>query len=509
MSSERAHGAIGDRMWRRALSHRLTLVTAGPGWGKSSLLRRLATTGPSIEVTRPPSGWTPFSLARAVLDGVLAQVSEPPEEEFPAHSAPDSPDNPEQVTALAAGVCATAARTIRSRTLLLLDDADVGPDDPLERFLEALVLHLPPRLHLVLACRRPPALRIARVRAAGEVAHISANDLAITSDDVRQLDLDEAGLATIDEIVRSTGGWPLAVRLAVEAINRGGPLDRAAVLDRLLAPDATLFEYLADEVLHGLSAAEQEVLALAAHLPHVSTTLLRDLDRTDLVPRLAPLGERGIFLEPEPNTPDGYRATLLGGEFLRRSQPGPSPAVLHRAVDAMIARGDLENALLLCTRVGDPALASRVLEAVDRVDRMAIPDALTETLRIAEQAGAQSRTAELRGDLHYLRGDWDAALASYAEASALGDAASPRLARKRGVILYLRGRLDEAEEVYAAARLDGTDPAEEAQVLAWRAATRWVRSDVGRLRGAHRAGGRRPPPRATTPRWPRSTRPGR
>ena len=108
----------------------------------------------------------------------------------------------------------------------------------------------------------------------------------------------------------------------------------------------------------------------------------------------------------------------------------------------------------------------------------ALPDALTEALRIAERAGADPRIAELNGDLHYLHGDWDAALTSYAEACSLGDAGSPRLARKRGIILYLRGRLDEAEEVFAAARLDGTDPAEEAQVLAWRAAVRWVRSDV-------------------------------
>jgi ATP/maltotriose-dependent transcriptional regulator MalT/DNA-binding SARP family transcriptional activator len=474
MSSERGHGGIGDRMWRRALSHRLTVVVAGPGWGKSTLLRGLAATGPSIEVTQPPTGWTPFSLAR----GLLEQVSDTSAEEFPSHTAPDSPDNPEQITALAAGVCATAARAIRSRTLVLLDDADVAPDDPLERFLEALVLNLPPRLHLVLACRRAPTLRIARLRAAGEVAQISADDLAITTDDIRGLELDDAGKATIAEIVRATGGWPLAVRLAAEAIHRGGPLDRAAVVERLLAPDSALFEYLADEVLAGLTTPEQEVLALAAHLPHVSTTLLRDLDRSDLVPRLAPLGEGGVFLEPEPNTPDGYRATLLGGEFLRRSQPVPGPAVLNRAVDALIERGDLESALLLCTRVGDPTLAARVLRSVDRVDHLASPDALTETLRIAQRNGPDPRIAELYGDLQYQRGEWDAALASYTRAGASGDAASPRLARKRGVILYLRGRLDEADEAYAAARLDGTDLAEEAQVLAWRAAMRWVRGDV-------------------------------
>ena len=478
MTSERAHGVIGDRMWRRALSHRLTLVVAGPGWGKSTLLRRLAATGPSIELTRPSSGWTPFSLARGLVDGILEHASDPTAEEFPTHAAPDSPDNPEQVSALAAGVCATAARALRARTLVLLDDADVASDDPLERFLEALVLHLPPRLHLVLACRRSPTLRIGRVRAAGDVAQISADDLAITTEQIRGLELDDAGMATIAEIVRATGGWPLAVRLAAEAIHRGGPLDRAALVDRLLAQDSALFEYLADEVLAGLATPEQEVLALAAHLPHVSTTLLRDLGRSDLVPRLAPLGEVGVFLEPDPNTPDGYRATLLGGEFLRRNQPVPGSAVLNRTADALIERGDLESAMLLCTRVGDPALAARVLRSVDRVDGLASPDVLTEMLRIASRNGPDPRIVELHGDLHSQRGEWDAALEFYGQACASGDPASPRVARKRGVIYYLRGRLDDADAAYSAARLDGSEPAEEAQVLAWQAAMRWVRGEI-------------------------------
>ena len=54
----------------------------------------------------------------------------------------------------------------------------------------------------------------------------------------------------------------------------------------------------------------------------------------------------------------------------------------------------------------------------------------------------------------------------------------PRLVRKQAVILYLRGRLDEAEAACDLARIDGTDPAEESQVLAWRAAMRWIRGDV-------------------------------
>jgi len=152
--------------------------------------------------------------------------------------------------------------------------------------------------------------------------------------------------------------------------------------------------------------------------------------------------------------------------------------VLHRAVDALAGRGDLENALLLSAAIGDPALATQVLRRVERVDHLRSPDALTAALDVAARGGADAWNAELRGDLQYLRGEWDAALTSYAEARTLGDQASPRLARKRGVILYLRGRLDEAEEAYASARLDGSDLAEEAQVLAWMAAMKWVRGEI-------------------------------
>ena len=51
------------------------------------------------------------------------------------------------------------------------------------------------------------------------------------------------------DIVHATGGWPLAVHLAVEVSRRGGPLDRAELIEHLLSPDAILFDYLAEDVL--------------------------------------------------------------------------------------------------------------------------------------------------------------------------------------------------------------------------------------------------------------------
>ena len=127
-------------------------------------------------------------------------------------------------------------------------------------FLEPLVLGLPPRLHLVVACRTQPNLRIARLRAAGEVARIGAEDLAVAPDDVADFGLDPAAQAAVLDIVHATGGWPLAVHLAVEVSRRGGPLDRGALIEHLLSPDAILFDYLAEDVLANLSDPERELL---------------------------------------------------------------------------------------------------------------------------------------------------------------------------------------------------------------------------------------------------------
>ena len=61
-----------------AMRHRLTLVVAGAGWGKSAMLRGLTATAPSIEVRRPASGWTPFALAHALVDGIAEHTHQAP-----------------------------------------------------------------------------------------------------------------------------------------------------------------------------------------------------------------------------------------------------------------------------------------------------------------------------------------------------------------------------------------------------------------------------------------------
>ena len=191
-------------------------------------------------------------------------------------------------------------------------------------------------------------------------------------------------------------------------MRRSGPVHHDELLERVLAPGAVLVDYLAEEVLADLTDGERQLLALAAHLPYLSEELLVDLGHDDLVGRAEALVEVGLFLEPLP----GRRVTvsLLGGAFLRRDA---APSGRRRAAPrrrGVRGRGDVEAALVLAADIGDPQLAAAVVERVVRPDRVLA--ALARALDVAERAGEQPVLAERRGDLAYLRGDWDAALAS-------------------------------------------------------------------------------------------------
>ena len=329
-----------------------------------------------------------------------------------------------------------------------------------------------------MACRTQPTLRIARLRAAGEVAHIGAEDLAVRIEDVDDFGLEPAARQAVLDIVQATGGWPLAVHLAVEVSKRGGPLDRVELIEHLLKPNAILFDYLAEDVLANLSEPERQLLVLAASIPELSVDLLDAIGCGDLASHLARLTSQRIFLEPVLGHADHVRTTVVGTAFLRRALPPPPAATLDAATYAFLQAGDVENALVLSARTGDPVRAREVLMAIDHPDWLGAPDALEAALDVAERGDPHPRLTELRADLAYQRGEWDDALRLYDESRSQHGKPTTARARKRAGLLYLRGRLDEADDVCAAIDLDGNELAEEARLLAWRSVISWARGDA-------------------------------
>ena len=138
---------------------------------------------------------------------------------LPAYPAADSPDRRDQITALATNVCAAADAVVATDTVVVLDDVESADDDP------AAVV---PRNARPTACRpgctssshaatsrtcaSPGCGPPARSPASGPRTSPSPPPTSTSST------LDEAAQATVVDIINATGGWPLAVHLAIEIV---------------------------------------------------------------------------------------------------------------------------------------------------------------------------------------------------------------------------------------------------------------------------------------------------
>lgn len=466
------------------LAHRLTLVLAGAGWGKSTLLRRWSAEVPSIVVAAPAAPWSPASIAAAIVAGLRRVRPGVVVQPSALHGNGDP-------VALAEVVGAAANDVVSVPTLLVLDDADVAANSPLAAFLTALVDHVPADLHVVVGARRAVGLRPGRLRAFAGVALVGPGDLAITEAGAEALAPDPAARDVLLGLVRATKGWPVVVRFAAEVLARGDSFDTVADLaDHLLDDSRALFEYLAEELLDQQPAECREVLALAAWMPALSVGLLEALGRGDLARAFAEVCVDGAFVEPVPR-PAGsgrgvhgiakeWRATLLGAAFLRRVSARPSQAVVCAAATALRRMAPAAACELVVTHQ-DPDAAALVCVADTAFD-MVPPQLVLDALAVAQRAGHHPDLAEMRGDAEFRAGSWGAAIESY-RAARIGEAAtSSRLCRKLAVVHYLRGEFADALAACRAATVDAAPSADDALLLAWHASVSWTTGDVATCR---------------------------
>ena len=122
----------------------------------------------------------------------------------------------DQVLQLLAEIEATVDRDV----VLVVDGYELGEDPDLAASLALFIRRLPTCLRLVVATRTMPLLPIDRMRVAGELHEIDAEELWFTPEEARQLvRLLEPGIdaEVVDTIVGRADGWAAALRLGALA----------------------------------------------------------------------------------------------------------------------------------------------------------------------------------------------------------------------------------------------------------------------------------------------------
>ncbi len=207
-----------DRLGR-APGQGAVMLSAPAGYGKTTLVGQWAATDPR-----------PFAYLRldatdndpARLLGYLARavdtLERPPPEQLADRVAlaDGEPYHPLLAVARLGAVIAG----LQTPFVLVVDDAHHLTAAAARALLETVLDHLPSRSHLVVAGRGDSPVAVGRLRGAGRVLQMGPDDLALRPEDVATvcassgLALDEADL---HRLTVRTGGWPVAVRLAVRA----------------------------------------------------------------------------------------------------------------------------------------------------------------------------------------------------------------------------------------------------------------------------------------------------
>ncbi|HEX2403281.1 MAG TPA: AAA family ATPase, partial [Acidimicrobiia bacterium] len=467
-----------------ATTRRLTVVTGGAGTGKTTLLLQWLGRKPAAWHTATPGDTSLSVLARGILDKLRLQVPDLSPELFLAIEGGRGPETEAGESDRADSLAAELSRELEARLsrdlYLVLDDMhllDRRGDGA--RLVAALSRNAPERLHLVTASREALPFPTSRMRVHGQASEITADLLAFTVEEVGLLLCQATGEeneGTAQRIFDRTGGWPVAVILAMQLEHLGAGVSSGA-------DGTTLFEYLAEEVIGSETTATLNALRVAAILPWITPDMATSLGIGDQVAKANWFDphRRSVYLTPAPNHAGAVSLSPLVRDFilerhpLARSQGDElllSASALYEqdgafpeAMDCLLRLDSVDEITRFVGERGESLLAAglarQMVDAIGRISR----DQRDEEILLYE--------AEARQVL----GDWEGATACY-EALVLGPGEIPaRLAWRLGFLSHMRGDVKSALDVYRRGRRGEGDLANEAALLGWAASAHWLRGE--------------------------------
>jgi LuxR family maltose regulon positive regulatory protein len=473
------------RKLRDALDYRLTLVQAGPGYGKTTALAGLDTGDPPLfwysveEADADPQRFLSYLIA--AFRTRLPDMSDLPLAILQDRGSEGSYEIWSQVLDT---LINALAESLPGPALLVVDDYHFVASSPeIHALTERFITFLPADLHVILATRHPlHGARLSRWRTQGEVLEIDDSVLAFRPTEIEDLFHNTYGMRLsaqeVASLAEKTDGWPIALQMVWQDLRNDTERSAADLLTQGPASLTALFDYLAREVLDSqppeIAAFLRETAVLRkltpaacdAVLAHQPPTIDHQLLSTDRDPSVVDSGSAAMLdhlhkldLFVVSLGERHYRYHHLFHDFLRQQAEADPVGTRERhrraaqffqahqddeeAIYHWLTARDFVQAATAIERAGEAALHAGRLDTVAAWVDTIPPDVLAD----------HPRLQVYRGDVFRLRTSFDKALAWYAQAEqtwrALGDWA--------GVSRALRGQ--------ASVYLDTVQPAQAERLL--------------------------------------------
>ncbi len=354
----------------KTLTHRLTLISAPAGAGKTTLVSDWAN---SVHKRGIVIGWLSLDEADNDLPRFMKYLMACLEEGgLLVDSAVSTPIPGEQVqldNTLADFIQGIVP--LKRETVLILDDYHLIQSKQVHELVECLIERGPSHLHLMILTRSDPPLELARLRVAGQLVEVRMEHLRFSTSEAAaflkssaEIQLADSDVAALNERAE---GWIAGLQMA--AISMRGRKDLAAFIAAFGGSHRFVFDYLLEQVMDRQAPEVREFLLKTSVLDQLCTSLCEAVAETGGNARgmLDILERTNLFLIPLDDERGWYRyhrlfSDLLG-LMLEQTCPGLSVELHRRACLWYEAQEMLSEALDHALSTGDMQLVAHIVSA--------------------------------------------------------------------------------------------------------------------------------------------------
>lgn len=356
-----------------AVEYKLTLISAPPGYGKTTLASQFA------RQAQCPVVWQTveerdrdlpnlYNRCLTALESIAPGIRRLPS----AHAYP-----PGELATLIADYLRD---NVTGDAIYLLDDVQkIAGSSSAEIWLRELVARLPRQVHLIIISRMLPDLPLAEMIARREVQAIGQEQLRLTPHEVyflaHETQASAPSISEVHQLVNRLEGWAAGIALALQPLP--AELERA-MLEGGEGPEA-LFDALANSMLQAQPPLLREFLLASSTLRRLTPELCTNaLGLSSAAEWLTETQIRNLFLS---KAPDGLFYHTLFRNFLQAQLKKQSPELyynLHvKAARWFEETGGLEDAF---EHYMDAELPERAGALADRVAASFFAQGKTESL---------------------------------------------------------------------------------------------------------------------------------
>ena len=301
------------------LHHKLTLVSAPAGFGKTTLI------GEWTATSNRPTAWLSLDVGDSeplrfitYLIAALKTIEVNVGDKTLGVLKSSQP----QLTELILTTLINEIACISDDIVIVLDDYHMIASKQVDAAISFFLEYLPPQMHMVIITREDPDVSLAKLRMRNQLTELRASDLRFTPmeaaeflNHVMGLKLSTEDIAVLEE---RTEGWIAGLQLAALSIQ--GHKDASGFIQSFTGSHQFVLDYILEEVLKHQSESIQTFLLSTSILDRLCAPLCEAILLTSSATgqeTLEYLEHANLFLIPLDNERHWYRYHHLFADLLR------------------------------------------------------------------------------------------------------------------------------------------------------------------------------------------------